>query len=145
MSDKSDLTRWNRAGLSRFRYIDNNAVTYLEQLRQTLEDRFPNWKDLKLEIPDPDLEKVTRRERDDRLHQRQELLLEQYNGERRDWGWEIARSFARACHVLTEHIDAYANEGFLGTATQWDSVRRMVEMLDYHPAPPASASTVLVL
>ncbi|MCH8308985.1 MAG: hypothetical protein IIB17_00640, partial [Chloroflexi bacterium] len=44
-----------------------------------------------------------------------------------------------------EHVDAFANEGFIGTATQWDSLRRMVEMLDYHPAPPASAATRMAL
>src|SRR6185295_12411412 len=46
---------------------------------------------------------------------------------------------------LGEYLDAYANEGFLRTATQWDNVRRLVETLDVHPAPPASASTLLVL
>ncbi|MCL2875441.1 MAG: hypothetical protein FWF12_03925 [Betaproteobacteria bacterium] len=58
---------------------------------------------------------------------------------------EIIRSFARAAHVLTEHLDAYANEGFLGTATQWENVRRLVYGLDYHPNPPASATTYLTL
>src|SRR5262249_15762255 len=48
-------------------------------------------------------------------------------------------------HIVTEYLDAYANESTLRTATQWDHVRRMVEMLDYHPAPPASASTPLIV
>jgi len=42
-------------------------------------------------------------------------------------------------------LDAYANETFLSTATQWDNLRRLVEMLDYHPAPPASAQTPIAL
>ncbi|MEF8734340.1 MAG: baseplate J/gp47 family protein [Candidatus Accumulibacter meliphilus] len=82
-------------------------------------------------------------ERQQRLSLRNRRLLETYQQERRDWAWEISRSFARCCHMLTAHADAYANECFLGTATQWEHVRRLVGMLDYHPAPPASASTWL--
>ncbi|MCP4657389.1 MAG: hypothetical protein GY856_18440 [bacterium] len=134
MTEMRDLTRWNRAGLSRFRYVDGNAATYLDELRAALAARFPEWRLLQGEPPDDETEA-----------RKLKRLLEQYHGERGDWGWEIARAFARACHVLTEHLDACANEGFLGTATQWDDVRRLVEMLDYSPAPPASASTLLAL
>ena len=35
-----DLTRWNRAGLKRFRYVDGNAATHLEELRLALLSRF---------------------------------------------------------------------------------------------------------
>jgi len=129
MSTGTDLTRWNRAGLSRFRYVDGNAVTFLELLRAELASRFPGWQEVKA-LPSTETE-----------GERQERMLEQYHAPRRDWAWEIARVLARASHVLTEHLDVYANEGFLGTATQWDSVRRLVEMIDYHPAPPASASS----
>ncbi|WP_462160127.1 hypothetical protein [Pseudoalteromonas sp. GB56] len=31
-----DLTRWNRAGLSKFAYIEGNAATYQEDLRHSL-------------------------------------------------------------------------------------------------------------
>jgi len=47
--------------------------------------------------------------------------------------------------VLGDHIDAFANESYLATATQWESLRRLVALVDYHPAPPASAFTNLVL
>ncbi|MDQ6966963.1 MAG: hypothetical protein Q9M23_08575, partial [Mariprofundaceae bacterium] len=77
--------------------------------------------------------------------ERLERLLAQYEGKRTDLLWETTRAFARACHILTEYTDAYANERYLRTATQWENLRRMVEMLDYHPAPPSSASTLLVL
>ena len=40
MIERKDLTRWNRAGLSRFRYVNGNAVEYLEILRQQLVERF---------------------------------------------------------------------------------------------------------
>ncbi len=133
MSTGTDLTRWNRAGLRRFRYVDGNAVTFLELLRAGLAERFAHWREVN-GIPVAESE-----------GERQERMLEQYRASRRDWAWEIARVLARSSHVLAEHLDAYANEGFLGTATQWDSLRRLVEMIDYHPAPPASAATRLVI
>lgn len=146
MSNRSDLTRWNRAGLRRFRYIDGNAATYLETLRQALHERFPKWKEIEGEpVSEEAIQAASGRERESLLRKRREQLLQLYQKESRDIGWLITRSLARACHILTEHMDAYANEGFIGTATQWDHVRRMVEMLDYHPAPPASATTWLAL
>lgn len=126
MTGRSDITRWNRAGLRRFQYVDANAATYLEELRVRLAERFPLWQAI----------------------QHTSTEIEQYRRPRSavpDWGWEIARSLARACHVLGNHIDAFANESYLATATQWESLRRLVALVDYHPAPPASAFTNLVL
>ena len=126
MTGRSDITRWNRAGLRQFQYVDANAATYLEELRVRLADRFPLWQPI----------------------QRTSTEVEQYRRPRSavpDWGWEIARSLARACHVLGEHVDAFANESYLATATQWESLRRLAALVDYHPAPPASAFTNLVL
>jgi hypothetical protein len=158
MNDPTDLTRWNRASLSRFRYIDGNALTYLETLRQALLVRYSDPESAVLQwgslVPrragDADDAYVRYEQEQMRLQgetdrERLDRLQAQYEGERRDWAWEIARVLARAAHVLTETIDVYANEGYLRTATQWDNVRRLVEMLDYHPAPPASASTRLVI
>jgi hypothetical protein len=126
MTGRSDITRWNRAGLRRFQYVDANAATYLEELRVRLAGRFPLWQAI----------------------QRTSTEVEQYRRPRSavpDWGWEIARSLARACHVLGDHVDAFANESYLATATQWESLRRLAALVDYHPAPPASAFTNLVL
>ncbi|MEO0865271.1 MAG: hypothetical protein AAFY39_11935, partial [Pseudomonadota bacterium] len=138
-----DLTRWNRAGLRRFRYIDGNAVTYLDRLRATLADAYtppggtePTWTDLVDRFPI---------KQDETLGEREARQIAQYEDVRRDHAWEILRSFARSTHVLTEHMDAYANETFIGTATQWDSVRKLVQLLDARPAPPASARTDLAL
>lgn len=139
MTARSDITRWNRAGLRRIRYVDGNAATFLEELRLRLRERFPlsQWEGLPADGPSgasPE-EELSR-------------VLEQYRagrGGEPDWGWEIARAFARACHVLGEHLDAFANEGFLGTATQWESVRRLAAMIGDHPAPAVSASTPLAL
>ncbi|MDX8391065.1 MAG: baseplate J/gp47 family protein [Mariprofundaceae bacterium] len=130
-----DMTRWNRAGLSRFQYIDGNAAHWLEILRSELNARFGNWKAIQ--------DAVSGENKDDA-----EVLadlLTQYQGPRSDMLWEMVRAFSRSSHILSETMNAYANEGYLRTATQWDNVRRMVEMLDYHPAPPASAETALVL
>lgn len=188
MSDlTNDLTRWNRAGLPRFRYIDGNAAAWLEELRLALLSRnlepladpdqpdpaasLDWWKEIWRNPPADQagqefLKKVLDEAETRLLWQapdgpgplwvrppvRPELetewsarLRDQYEAGRGDLAWEIVRSFARGVHVLTEHIDAYANEGYLGTATQWESVRRLIAMLDVRPAPPASASTVLVL
>ncbi len=182
-----DLTRWNRAGLPRFRYVDGNAATWLEELRLALLARnleapldpdAPDpaasldwWKELWTNPPTDqagkDFVKTVLDAAEARLRWkgaegsgplwvrppvRPELetewsarLATQYEAPRSDLAWEVVRSFTRGVHVLTEHIDAFANEGYLGTATQWESVRRLIAMLDVRPAPPASASTVLVL
>lgn len=142
LNEKKDLTRWNRAGLSRFRYVDGNAVTFLETLRLAMIENFTDdeginrWQALDAEEGTSGQETTVAR---------QARRLKQYRAERRDYGWEILRTYARAAHVLGEYLNAYANESYLGTATQWDHVRRLVEMLDYHPAPPASAETPIVL
>lgn len=130
----SDLTRWNRAALSRFRYIDANAATHLEALRIELADRFEQWRALKHEA-----------RHDETVTERTARILKQYHVERRDWAWETTRTFARALHILTEYLDAFANEGYLRTATQWPSVRRLAAMVGYVPAPASSATTPLVL
>ena len=146
MTHNQDLKRWNRSGLPRFRYIDGNAVKFLEILREAFARNLTQWKAVKLDEDDTSLSgNESPLERDEILQKIEDRLLNQYHYERQDWGWEISRTLARASHVLTEHIDAFANEGYLRTATQWESVRRLVEMLDYHPAPPASATTHLVL
>ena len=154
MSGLKDLTRWNRSGLSRFRYIDGNAIEYLEVIRQRMVELYADpetgrceWISPAVKIPvneqpEEDESLVTRQER---LSRRQNRIVEMFYQDRRDWAWEISRTFARSCHILTEYANAYANEFYLGTATQWDHVRRLVEMLDYHPAPPASAYTRLAI
>lgn len=129
-----DLTRWNRAGLDRFRYVDANAATHLEAIRRKLHEAFPIWQEMSDPVP-PDKDEQARLKR----------LLEQLYSERQDWGYEIARAFSRALHITTEHIDAFANESYLPTATQWESLRRLVAMIGYVPRPQSSAATPLVI
>ena len=132
--DIKDQTRWNRGGLERFRYIDGNAVTYLETMRKNLAKAFPDWKKMSEagEFQESDSIRLKR-------------MIDQYKAGRQDWGWEIARTLSRSIHILTEHMNAFSNEGYLGTATQWEYMRRIVSMLDYKPTPPSSASTKIAI
>jgi len=141
LAGKQDLTRWNRAGLTQFRYIDGNAITFLETLRQKLVDEYdkggsPTWQELVTRFPE-----LT----DETSRQTSKRLSAQYYDQRRDYAWEILRAFSRSAHVLGEYIDAYANEAYLPTAVEWDNVRKLVAMLGYRPSPPASADTHIAL
>ena len=141
LNKKSDLTRWNRAGLQRFRYIDGNAITYMETLRKKLVEQYSTdgellWRELSSRFPEQNNETA---------YQSRKRLNGQYHDERRDYAWEILRTFSRSTHILGEYINAYANEAYLSTAVEWDNVRKLVAMLDYQPSPPASAQTHIAL
>ncbi|SFT86661.1 baseplate J/gp47 family protein [Sedimentitalea nanhaiensis] len=166
---KPDLTRWNRAGLSRFDYVDGDAAVWLEELRIAMlglylrgapdEERTPeHWRDIYLrpEAEWPDAADAAARVAWKRLApvfppqqetrgRRSERLLKQYNNKTDDYSWELNRAFARASHVLLGYLNAYANEGYLRTATQWDNLRRLAAMVNYQPTPPASATASLAL
>lgn len=144
MSKQTDLTRWNRSGLGRFIYVHGNAATFLESMRESLAGRFNKDKWELIQTPEDLPERNQELEPSFREYARNKRLLEQYHGERGDPGWEIVRTFSRACHVLAGHINAHANESFLRTASEWEYIRRLVAMIDYHPAMAASAATQLV-
>lgn len=155
--NRGDLTRWNRAGLQRFRYVNGNAAVYLERLRASLYWRLKNagleldWPQLEPPLDGTEAFTEQERERGDQhlraviASRRNGHLVAQYINKRGDMAWELMRTFARACHILTEHVDAHVNEAFLRTATQWDHVRQMAETIDYRPSGPSSATTHLVL
>ena len=132
-----DYTRWNRSGLTELQYVDGNAATYLEDLRNALRVQFGGEPDVLQWLGEAGV--------DGSLSEWQERLLDQYQADRRDYGWEMLRSLARSIHILSRYQDAYSNERYLRTATQWDNLRRLVAMLDYRPAPPASAETWIAL
>ncbi|GGX39021.1 hypothetical protein [Saccharospirillum salsuginis] len=132
-----DYTRWNRAGLTELQYVDGNAATYLEDLRAALRVHFGGEPDVLQWLGDAG--------NDSTLAEWQERLLDQYRADRRDYGWEMLRTLARSIHILARYQDAYSNERYLRTTTQWDNLRRLVAMLDYRPAPPASAETWVAL
>lgn len=163
-----DLTRWNRAGLRRFDYVDGNAAVWLEELRIALMGLIAHGASPELRLPEawretpwesgfrrPSAEEVaafasrvpwnalkpsrppgTGAE----LVERPGRLEAQYAAGFEDGGQEILRAFARASHVLLGHLDAFANEGFIATATQWENVRRLARMVNHQPTPPASAT-----
>lgn len=132
-----DYTRWNRAGLTTLQTVDGNAATYLEDLRVALRAQFSGEPEVLQWLGEPG--------NDETVAAWQERLLDQYRADRRDYGWEMLRTLARSLHILARYQDAYSNERFLRTATQWDNLRRLVAMLDYRPAPPASAETWVAL
>ncbi|MES2442387.1 MAG: hypothetical protein V4574_06120 [Pseudomonadota bacterium] len=133
-----DLTRWNRAGLSRVAYLGDNAATFVDRLRAAMVEHL-GWTEL-----EPDLAGATLENED--AVARVERLLAQYAGhEPREIGEELIRAFARASHVLAGHVDAYANEAWLRTATQWSTLRRLTATVGYQPQPPASASMLVGL
>lgn len=163
-----DLTRWNRAGLSRFTYVDGDAATWLEELRLAMlglvargapmEERRPEtWRGrFSLDPADwPTAEEHAAFERTlawtslarpwpdrpETSRRRNARLLAQYGAARGDYGWETLRAGARASHVLLGHLDALANEGYLRTATQWQNLARLAAMVNHQPAPPSSALT----
>ena len=161
----TDLTRWNRAGLDRFQYVDGDAATWLEELRLAMmgltahgaefEERLPEtWRyrfSDEAEWPDPAdrtafMEKLVWKalargypDRAETARKRNARLIEQYADAPGEYGWEVMRAAARAAHVLLGHQNAYANEGYIRTATQWENLRRLAEMVNHQPAPPSSA------
>ncbi|MCB1800557.1 MAG: hypothetical protein KDI82_02605 [Gammaproteobacteria bacterium] len=168
----TDLTRWNRAGLPRFDYVDGDAAVWLEELRiatmglvargATFEERLPEtWRKRFSEDPAqwPDAAaraafedalawKTLARAFPDRAEtagRRNKRLLDQYASNSGEYGWEIMRAAARAAHVLLGHLNAYANEGYIRTATQWDNLARLAAMVNHQPAPPTSATTTVGL
>ena len=133
-----DLTRWNRAGLARFAYVDGDAAVWLEELRLAMmglaargapfDERLPEtWRDrfmaARQEWPSAEAQSLYRDrlawrtlwrdfpDRPETAGKRNLRLLAQYDRAPGDHGWEIMRAFARASHVLLGHLDAYANEG----------------------------------
>jgi hypothetical protein len=168
----TDLTRWNRAGLSRFTYVDGDAASWLEELRiatmglvargAAIDERVPEtwrWRFSldPAEWPDPAqrdafVQTLAWRtlsrawpDRAETARRRNARLLDQYAMRSTDYGWETMRAAARAAHVLLGHLEAYANEGYLRTATQWSNVARLAAMVNHQPSPPTSALTTVGL
>jgi hypothetical protein len=122
------ITRWNRAGLSRFSYINGNAPGFFAEMMAQYRTRL-----LGQQTPESSEEEAAD----------QAALL--YSTPDMEWGTQILRSFARSSHVLTEHINDFANEMTVPTAARWESLRKLADMVNYLPAPPASAAAYLGL
>jgi len=126
---RKDFTRWNRAGLKKIRYIDGTAISYLDLLQKELARVFPDW-----EGP-AGIETDTLSD--------SERMIRQYEAVSDDMTFAFLKTIARSCHLLTEHVDAIANEAYMGTATLWESLRKLAGMVNYRPKPHGSAVTHL--
>lgn len=173
-SHHNDLTRWNRSNQSRFRYVDGNAAVFLEHLRGAMISRFMRgvpagaagrqpefWFKLfsseafKGEDPATMVEYLEALdwsalaeglpEALERTSSRNQRLVRNYHAVSDDYAAETMRAFARASHVMAGYIDAYMNESYMGTATQWDSLHKLGQMVNYAPAPAASAMGTVAL
>lgn len=60
-----------------------------------------------------------------------------------DYAVSAVESWSAVADVLTFYTERIANEAFLRTATQRDSVLRLVRVIDYQLAPGAAATTVV--
>lgn len=166
-----DLTRWNRAGLDRLRYVEGGAAEWLEYLRVA---HLLLYSDNRAALPSDDPDDWRAAFQTGRLagglsvadalamlssRWRQPApqsyvagatdypaaLRAQYDHIPLDGAMQISRAFVRALHILTETLDAYANEGYLATATQAPHLHRLLEMIGFRPGMPASAQMPIAL
>lgn len=163
--DTADFTRWNRSGLSRFRYGSEAAAELTETLRlahlllyargqapadiDPIEDwrhafetgTFRDGETVRQKLNR--LGSVSPRSAMDGMALRNatytQRLLAQYQAVLTEPSAQMSRAFARALHVLIETIDAYANEGTLRTATQTEHALHLLSLIGYRPRPAASA------
>ena len=159
----ADLTRWNRAGLDRFNYVSHGAAEFAEALRIAhllLYQRSRDPADLpapelwRLALEDPEnhadavfpvaeLRSTYARQHMDgnppNMAKYADKLLAQYLSRSTDQSAQLSRAFARAMHVLSETLDAYANEGTLRTATQTEHALSLLSLIGFTPTPAASA------
>jgi hypothetical protein len=164
-----DLTRWNRAGLSRFRYVEGGAAEWLEYLRvahmllsaRALDDAPSDDPDVwrkgfedgvlpgGLSVTEaaaalasawqqPPPQAYVENTSDYRA-----ALAAAYARRPLDQTSQISRAFVRAFHILTETLDAFANEGYLATATQAPHLRQLLDLIGFEPRLPASAEVPL--
>ncbi len=62
-----------------------------------------------------------------------------------DYGTVLVELWAYVADVLTFYQEQLANEAFLGTATQRESLVRLAQLVDYRPAPGAAATGLVAL
>ena len=166
-----DLTRWNRAGLDRMRYVEGGAAEWLEYLRVCHMLLYAQDRDTAA-TDDPDVWRAAfetgalpgnvdvggasaalrslwqlpgPRAYSEANADYRTALRAQYDHVPLDQTAQISRAFVRALHILTESLDAYANEGFLPTATQEPHLRRLLELIDFRPRLAASATMPVAL
>lgn len=81
--------------------------------------------------------------RDDMISLIQFFLPEWKNRDASDFGITLIELFAYMGDIMSYYIDRAANESFILTASQRDSVLRMARLLDYTPTPSTPATVTL--
>jgi len=81
--------------------------------------------------------------RDDMISLIPNLLPEWTNTDASDFGITLIELFAYMGDMLNYYVDRAANEGFIGTATQRNSVLNLATMLGYTPNPGTPATVTL--
>jgi len=81
--------------------------------------------------------------RDDMISLIQYFLPEWKNRDASDFGITLIELFAYMGDIMSFYIDRAANESFILTASQRDSVLRMARLLGYTPTPSTPATVTL--
>lgn len=71
------------------------------------------------------------------------FLPEWKNRDASDFGITLVELFAYMGDIMSYYIDRTANEAFIDTASQRDSVLRIAQLLDYTPTPSTPATVTL--
>jgi uncharacterized phage protein gp47/JayE len=81
--------------------------------------------------------------RDDMISSINLFLPEWKNRDASDFGITLIELFAYMGDIMSYYIDRTANESFIDTASQRDSVLRIARLLDYTPTPSTPATVTL--
>lgn len=111
-SGSSSFTAQNPPGLGRIAYRDQDADTLTASMLQRLRELFPAYNS---------------------------VLLDPGARQHPDFGVTLVELFAHAAEILSFYQDCRANEAFLRTARLEASLREHARLIDYQPAPGASA------
>ncbi len=117
------LTLFNRPALSAITYRVGTYATFREAMIQAI-PRLGAKLAAELGLPASPLARWTARQSD-------------------DYGIALLEIWATLGDILTFYQERIANEAYLGTAIQRDSLRRLAAMLDYKLNPGVAASTYL--
>ena len=109
------LPRWNRPGLDAIQYRIGTFATFLQGMLDAVATVDP---------PHYPLRAWTSRHED-------------------DYGVQILELWAYVADIVTFYQERFANEAFLGTATQRESVFRLTAALGYRPRAGVAASVAL--
>lgn len=120
------VTPYNSPGLSAIRYRIGTFTTF----RRAMLDDVP-------------LVKVPKDTRVEPPRDRPNPFAKWHEGMQGDYHTTLIELWAYLADVLTFYQERIANEAFVSTATQRDSLRRLVELIGYRPQPGSAATALL--